>query len=191
MKIVEVESVRSSDYELARKAAGGDLEAFEILYSRHFQHVYALCLRITANPTEAEDLKQDVFVRLFQKIGTFRGESTFSTWLYRFTVNQVLTHFRKLKVRPEEPFDEEPQRGSNRIPGSSDQISVIDRITIDCAVAQLAPGYRKVFRLHDVEGYEHKEVAQILGISEGASKAQLHRARRKLRNLINQQAALN
>lgn len=191
MTIVELDSIRSSDYDLARKAAAGDLVAFEILYSRHFQRVYALCLRIVANPAEAEDLKQDVFVRLIQKIGTFRGESTFSTWLYRFTVNQVLTHFRKRRVRIEEPFENEPQCGSNRPRENTVQLSVIDRIALERAVASLAPGYRKVFRLHEIEGYEHKEVARILGISESASKAQLHRARLKLRRLIYPRTALN
>jgi|SRR5262245_54585692 len=191
MTIVELDCIRSSDYDLARKAAAGDLVAFEVLYSRHFQRVYALCLRIVANPAEAEDLRQDVFVRLIQKIGTFRGESTFSTWLYRFTVNQVLTHFRKRRVRIEEPIENEPQCELNRPRENAVQISVIDRIALERAVARLAPGYRKVFRLHDIEGYEHKEVARILGISEGASKAQLHRARLKLRKLINPRTALN
>src|SRR5215475_6127000 len=144
MTIVDLDSVRSSDYDLARKAAAGDLVAFEVLYSRHFERVYALCLRIVANPAEAEDLKQDVFVRLFQKIGTFRGESAFSTWLYRFTVNLVLTHFRKRKALTEEFFENRPEGRSNGMREISAQLSVIDRISIERAVARLAPGYRMV-----------------------------------------------
>jgi RNA polymerase sigma-70 factor (ECF subfamily) len=198
MSPVEVESARSFDIDfacdsvLASRAAAGEREAFAVLYRRHFKRVYSLCLRLTANPTDAEDLRQDVFVNLWRKIETFRGEAAFTTWLYRFTVNQVLMHWRKRRRRPEEALEEE-EFSTEAVPGTEDpkQMPIIDRIAIEAAVARLAPGYRDVFRLHLVEGYEHKEVAEILGISEGTSKSQLHKARLRLRSLMGQQAALN
>lgn len=198
MSPVEVESARpldddfASDCVLASRAAAGEREAFAVLYHRHSQRVYALCLRMTANAAEAEDLRQDVFVSLWRKIGTFRGKAAFSTWLYRFTVNQVLMHWRKRQAHPEEALGER-ELSTEAAPVAKDpkQRPIIDRIMIESAVGRLAPGSRNVFRLHDVEGYEHKEVARLLGISEGTSKSQLHRARLKLRSLIGQQAGLN
>jgi len=183
---VEATNVTASDYELAQAAARGDMEAFEALYERHHRRVYSLCLRMVANVTEAEDLTQEVFVQLFRKIGSFRGESAFTTWLHRLTVNQVLMHFRKRGVRLEQTTEEGEmqdvvQVGSER-PHS---MPVIDRIALDKAIAQLPPGYRAVFVLHDVEGHEHEEVAEILGVSVGTSKSQLHKARMKLRELLN------
>jgi RNA polymerase sigma-70 factor (ECF subfamily) len=198
MSQAEVESARSfddnfaSDYVLASRAAAGESEALAVLYRRHFKRVHSLCLRMTANATEAEDLRQEVFVSLWRKIGTFRGEAAFATWLHRFTVNQVLMYWRKRRARPERSLEEGglPAKVA-LVAGRPKHKSVIDRIMIERAVARLSPGYRNVFRLHDVEGYEHKEVARLLGISEGTSKSQLHRARLKLRSLIEQRAALN
>ena len=182
----------ASDFVLASRAAAGEREAFAVLYGRHFQRVYALCLRLMANPADAEDLRQEVFLKLWRKIGTFRGEAAFTTWLHRFTVNQVLMHWRKRQARPEEALEERAP-STKAAPGAEPpkQTPVIDRIAIGCAVARLAPGYRDVFRLHDVEGYEHKEVARLLGITESTSKSQLYRARLRLRSLIGRQAALN
>lgn len=181
-----------SDFELAQSAAGGDEGAFEALYRRHFRRVYALCLRMTANAAEAEDLTQDVFVNLFRKIGQFRGESAFTTWLHRFTVNQVLMHFRRRNARPElvTEGDETP---AQIVEGTEnpERPPIIDRLAIERAIAQLSPGYRTIFVLHDVEGYEHNEIAKMLNISEGTSKSQLHKARLKLRSLIRQQATRN
>lgn len=193
MSVAEIEQPQpAGDTELARKAAAGDAAAFEEIYRRHFRRVYALCLRMTTNATEAEDLTQEVFTHLYRKIGSFRGESAFTTWLHRMTVNQVLMHFRKRGVRLEQTTEEgetpvQIVRGTenpNRMP-------IIDRIALEKAIAQLSPGYRTVFVLHDVEGHEHEEIARMLGIAEGTSKSQLHKARLKLRNLIQQQAALN
>jgi RNA polymerase sigma-70 factor (ECF subfamily) len=182
----------ASDYVLASRAAAGEGEAFAVLYRRHFKRVHALCLRMTANAAEAEDLRQEVFVSLWRKIGTFRGEAAFTTWLHRFTVNQVLMYWRKRRARPEGSLEEGglPAKVA-LVAGRPKQTPVIDRIIIERAVASLPPGYRNVFKLYDVEGYEHKEVARLLGISEGTSKSQLHRARLKLRSLIGQRTALN
>jgi RNA polymerase sigma-70 factor (ECF subfamily) len=190
VSVAEVNKSQPSDFELAKKAAGGDGKAFEELYRRHYRRVYALTLRMMGNPTEAEDMTQDVFLQLFNKVGMFRGESAFTTWLHRMTVNQVLMHFRKKSTRSELLTDEgetpvQIVKGTEN-PGAA---PVIDRIGLENALKQLPPGYRTVFVLHDVEGYEHYEIAEMLGIAEGTSKSQLHKARLKLRQLIRQQAA--
>jgi RNA polymerase sigma-70 factor (ECF subfamily) len=192
MSVVEVEKTEPSDYELAQKSAGGDMSAFEDLYRRHFRRVYSLALRMTGKPEEAEDLTQETFTHLYKKIGSFRGESAFTTWLHRMTVNQVLMHFRKRKSRPEFTMDED-QTPVQIVQGTENQnrMPIVDKIILENAISKLPPGYRSVFVLHDVEGHEHGEVAKMLGISEGTSKSQLHKARLKLRGLIRQQAAFN
>ncbi len=177
-----------ADYALAQAAAEGDMQSFEQLYERHNRRVYSLCLRMTGNVQEAEDLAQEVFIQLFRKIGSFRGESAFTTWLHRLTVNQVLMHFRKRNVKLEQTTDDgetpiqivKGTENPNRMP-------VVDRIALDKAIAQLPPGYRTVFTLHDIEGHEHEEISRLLGCSVGTSKSQLHKARMKLRGLLRQQ----
>jgi RNA polymerase sigma-70 factor (ECF subfamily) len=178
----------ASDFALAQAAAGGEMAAFERLYERHHRRVYSLCLRMTQNPPEAEDLTQEVFIQLFRKIGSFRGESAFTTWLHRLTVNQVLMHFRKRSVK-DEKTTEEGETPEQIVPGTEhyDRMPVVDRIALDKAIAQLPRGYRTIFVLHDVEGYEHEEIATMLTLSIGTSKSQLHKARRKLRDLLRQQ----
>jgi RNA polymerase sigma-70 factor, ECF subfamily len=178
----------ASDHALAQSAAKGDMSAFEELYRRHHRRVYSLCLRMTQNVTEAEDLAQEAFVQLFRKIGSFRGESAFTTWLHRLTVNQVLMHFRKRSVR-DEKTTEEGETPDQIVLGTENPnaMPVVDRIALDKAIAQLPPGYRTVFVLHDVEGHEHEEIARMLGCSVGTSKSQLHKARMKLRGLLRQQ----
>jgi RNA polymerase sigma-70 factor (ECF subfamily) len=191
VSVAEVEKPQGpSDFELAQKSAAGDTAAFEELYHRHFRRVYALCLRMMGNPTEAEDMTQDVFVQLFNKIGMFRGESAFTTWLHRMTVNQVLMHFRKKSTRSELLTDE-GETPIQIVQGTANPNSmpVVDRIGLESALKQLPVGYRTVFVLHDIEGYEHYEIAGMLGIAEGTSKSQLHKARLKLRQLIRQQSA--
>ncbi len=192
MSLVEVEKTEPSDYDLAQKSSGGDMTAFEDLYRRHFRRVYSLALRMTGRPEEAEDLTQETFTHLYKKIGSFRGESAFTTWLHRMTVNQVLMHFRKRKSRPEFTMDED-QTPIQIVQGTENQnrMPIVDKIILENAISKLPPGYRNVFVLHDVEGHEHGEVAKMLGISEGTSKSQLHKARLKLRGLIRQQAAFN
>jgi RNA polymerase sigma-70 factor (ECF subfamily) len=180
-----------SDHALAQRAASGDLAAFEELYERHNRRVYSLCLRMTQNVAEAEDLAQEAFIQLFRKIGSFRGESAFTTWLHRLTVNQVLMHFRKRGVRLEQTTDD-GETPVQIVTGTANPnaMPVVDRIALDRAIGQLPLGYRTVFILHDVEGHEHEEIARMLGCSVGTSKSQLHKARMKLRMLLRQQKHL-
>ena len=173
------------DLQLARKIAGGDMQAFEELYDRYHRRVYTLCLRMTSNVAEAEDLAQEIFIHVYRKIGSFRGESAMMTWLHRVTVNKVLMHFRKNSVRRERTTADgespEPAPPASVIPS---QTLAVDRIALDRAIAQLPPGYRTAFILHDVEGYEHSEIARICGSAIGTSKSQLHKARKKLHELL-------
>jgi RNA polymerase sigma-70 factor (ECF subfamily) len=161
------------------------MQAFAELYRLHRRLVYGLCLRMTQDVAEAEDITQEVFVLLFRKVGGFRGEANFKTWLHRLTVNQVLMRFRKSKARREDPLEDgEAQTFETDGTVRPKASQLIDRITLEKALAQLPPGYRAAFILHDVEGYEHEEVAQILGCAVGTSKSQLHKARTKLRKLL-------
>ena len=179
----------AKDFELTQAAANGNMIAFEEIYNRHHRRVYSICLRMLQNATEAEDLTQDVFIQLHRKIGSFRGDSAFTTWLHRMTVNQVLMHFRKRNVKFEKTT-EEGETPVQIVSGTANPLKmpVVDKIAIEHAIEQLPPGYRNVFVLHDVEGYEHEEVARILGCSVGTSKSQLHKARIKLRKLLQKKA---
>jgi RNA polymerase sigma-70 factor, ECF subfamily len=171
------------------RAKQGDELAFQALYDRHKRRVYSLCLRMTANTAEAEDLTQEAFLQLYRKIGTFRGESAFSTWLHRLSVNVVLMHLRK-KNLPVVSLEETTQVGEEDTPKKdfgAEDLSLagsIDRLQLQRAVDNLPPGYRTIFVLHDIEGYEHNEIAGIVGCSIGNSKSQLHKARMKLRDLL-------
>jgi len=178
-----------SEAEAIERAKQGDAEAFQALYDRHRRRVYSLCLRMTANTAEAEDLAQEAFLQLFRKIGTFRGESAFSTWLHRLSVNVVLMHLRK-KSLPVVSLEETTQNTEENSPKKdfgAEDLSLagsIDRLQLQKAVESLPPGYRTIFVLHDVEGYEHNEIAGIVGCSIGNSKSQLHKARMKLRDIL-------
>lgn len=175
-----------------RRAQRGDPEAFERLYQLHKGRVYSLCLRMLGNTAAAEDMTQEAFLQLFRKIHTFRGESAFSTWLHRLAVNVVLMHLRRKslpQVSLEETTEtEEPGEGIKREPGAEDLVLAgsLDRLTLANAIEQLPQGYRLVFVLHDVEGYEHNEIAGMLNCSIGNSKSQLHKARLRLRDLLRQ-----
>ena len=180
-----------NEVEAIERAKLGDGEAFQALYDRHKRRVYSLCLRMTANTAEAEDLTQEAFLQLYRKIATFRGESAFSTWLHRLTVNLVLMHLRKKGlnlVSLEETINPSEDDAPKRDFGSRDlQLTgSVDRVALERAVASLPPGYRMVFVLHDVEGFEHNEIATMLECSTGNSKSQLHKARLKLRELLRQ-----
>ncbi len=185
-----------SEAQAIERAKQGDAEAFQVLYDLHKRRVYSLCLRMTSNTAEAEDLAQEAFLQLFRKIGTFRGESAFSTWLHRLSVNVVLMHLRK-KGLPVVSLEETTQgsSGEEDTPkkdfGAEDVALAgsIDRLQLQRAVESLPPGYRTIFVLHDVEGYEHNEIATIVGCSIGNSKSQLHKARMKLRDLLKMQRA--
>lgn len=180
---------KDSDFDLARRAAAGDMVAFEELYQRHHRRVYSICLRMLQSPSEAEDLTQDVFIQLYRKIGSFRGDSAFTTWLHRMAVNQVLMHFRKKAVKLEKTT-EEGETPVQIVSGSDNprKMQIVDKIALENAIDQLPDGYKKVFVLHDIEGYEHEEVARLLGCSVGTSKSQLHKARLKLRKLLQKKA---
>ncbi len=177
-----------SEAEAIERAKQGDAQAFEILYNLHKRRVYSLCLRMTANTAAAEDLTQEAFLQLYRKIGTFRGESAFSTWLHRMAVNVVLMQLRKkgLPVVPLEDTVETEEETPRKELGALDPALAgsIDRLQLKRAVETLPPGYRMIFLLHDVEGYEHNEIAGMVGCSIGNSKSQLHKARMKLRELL-------
>jgi RNA polymerase sigma-70 factor (ECF subfamily) len=179
-----------TEAEAIRLAQAGDAPAFEFLYRLHGRRVYALCLRMMNNPSDAEDLMQEAFLQLFRKIGTFRGESAFSTWLHRLAVNIVLMRLRKRRLQEvslEETQEPTEENGPKKDFRSQDQnlAGSIDRVILERAIEGLPPGYRIIFVLHDVEGYEHNEIAEMLGCSVGNSKSQLHKARLQLRDQLN------
>jgi RNA polymerase sigma-70 factor (ECF subfamily) len=186
---VNTDVSKKADFDLTTAAATGDMAAFEELYQRHHRRVYSICLRMLQNASEAEDLTQDVFIQLYRKVGSFRGDSAFTTWLHRLTVNQVLMHFRKRNVRFEKTT-EEGETPVQIVSGTENpfRMPIVDKIALDIAIAQLPEGYKNVFVLHDVEGFEHEEVAKILGCSVGTSKSQLHKARLKMRKLLKKKA---
>ena len=178
---------------LVRRAQQGDTEAFGTLFHMHRSRVYSLCLRMTRNVAEAEDLTQEAFLQVFRKLPTFRGDSALSTWMYRVAVNTVLMYFRK-RGRPQFSIDEEPNGNDNgkskkRDYGATDfQLSgCVDRIALARAIRELPHGYRTIFLLHEVEGYEHREIARLLKCSVGNSKSQLHKARLRMRELLTAQ----
>jgi RNA polymerase sigma-70 factor, ECF subfamily len=167
--------------DLVRRAQQGDQAAFRALYGEHVGRVYALCLRLTTDRAEAEELTQDAFIRAWERLASFRGDSAFSSWLYRLTVNVVFMSRRTARRRAlrvvsaedpaaVEPFGREPPAGLG--------------LDLERAVARLPPGAREVFVLHDVEGYRHGEIVELTGIAVGTSKAQLFRARRLLREML-------
>jgi RNA polymerase sigma factor, sigma-70 family len=175
----------SGDSDVAR-AASGDRNAFERLYRDHVNRVYSLCVRMVSDRERAEELTQDVFVRAWEKLHLFRGESSFSTWLHRLTVNLVL-NVRKSDGRQRSRFEENDDEsgGMDALPGVvGAPLAPGDMLDLEDAVKQLPPGARRVFVLHDVEGFKHEEIAEMLGVTSGATKAQLHRARLLLREAL-------
>jgi RNA polymerase sigma-70 factor (ECF subfamily) len=159
---------------------------FQELYQTHHRRVYSTCLRMTRDTSEAEDLTQEIFVHLFRALGSFRGESAFTTWLHRLTVNHVLMHFRKRKVRTVTTEDGEPPAQALAASHDHKRTTIVDRILLSEVISKLPDGYREALILHDIEGFEHKEIAQMCGRTEGTSKSQLYKARRALRALITQ-----
>jgi len=179
---------RKSDAELVRMAQQGNGDAFATLFHSHKGKVYSICLRMTGNTAEAEDLTEDAFLQVFRKLASFRGDSAFSTWLYRVTVNTVLMHFRKRGLkqisldepvnRPAGPQKREHGKIDDRLSGS------LDRIDLARALQELPTGYRTIFLLHEIDGYEHHEIAELLRCSVGNSKSQLHKAKVRMRDLL-------
>jgi RNA polymerase sigma-70 factor (ECF subfamily) len=185
-----IASEKLSEVEAIRRARNGDRSVFEYLYRLHSRRVYALCLRMVGNTAEAEDLTQEAFLLLLRKIHTFRGESAFSTWLHRLAVNLVLMRLRKKSppiVSIEATPDPDDETFSPSIDiGAPDLLleGSVDRINLERCIQQLPAGYRTIFVLHDIQGYEHNEIAEILGRSVGDSKSQLHKARTRLREQL-------
>jgi RNA polymerase sigma-70 factor (ECF subfamily) len=169
-------------------AAAGDRRAFERLYRTHVNRVFALCARMSGDRTLAEELTQDVFVRCWERLGSFRGESAFGTWLFRLAVNVVL-NARKSASRDRARFGTGPDEHDDDDKAAWDPparpVTPGTAVDLESAIAGLPPGARRVFTLHDVEGYRHEEIAEMLGITSGGSKAQLHRARLLLRGALN------
>jgi RNA polymerase sigma-70 factor, ECF subfamily len=175
------------------RAQAGDHHAFAQLYALHKRRIYSLCLRMVGNIAEAEDLTQEAFLQLHRKIATFRGDSAFSTWLHRLAINVVLMQLRKKGlslISLDEAMEPAPEEGPGRSFGAPDLTlaGAIDRLALERAVADLPAGYRLIFILHDVEGFEHNEIAAMLDCSIGNSKSQLHKARLKLREALRSNA---
>jgi RNA polymerase sigma-70 factor (ECF subfamily) len=168
-----------------RQLTDGDQRDFHELYLKYHHRIYSTCLRMTRNVSEAEDLTQDVFIKLFRTLRSFRGESAFTTWLHRLTVNHVLMHFRRRKVRPE-LIDYNEESLTNFAAGGMDpkRMKIVDRILLSEVIAKLPVGYRQAIILHDIEGLDHKEIAERRGKSIGTSKSQLQKGRVMLRKLI-------
>jgi RNA polymerase sigma-70 factor (ECF subfamily) len=180
-----------TEAEAIRRAQEGDAAAFESLYRLHSGRVYALCLSMMrGNAAEAEDLTQEAFLQLFRKIDTFRAESAFSTWLHRLTFNIVLMRLRRKTIAGislEEVNDPTEETSELRKEFGAPDLrlsGLVDRVNLQRAADQLPAGYRSIFLLHDVNGYEHNEIAHMLGCSIGNSKSQLHKARVSLRRLL-------
>jgi RNA polymerase sigma-70 factor, ECF subfamily len=179
---------KAKEAEAIERAKQGDEAAFEVLYQLHKRRVYSLCLRMVSNPAQAEDLAQEAFLQLFRKISTFRGESAFSTWLHRMTVNVVLMNLRRKGlplVSLEETLETDEETPRKEFGAQDLKLTgSIDRLQLQRAIEKLPPGYKTVFVLHDVEGFEHNEIAEMVGCSIGNSKSQLHKARLKLRDAL-------
>jgi RNA polymerase sigma-70 factor (ECF subfamily) len=183
---------RSHSDDVLARALAGDPDAFSELYLLHKKRVFSVCLRIVRDFSLAEDLTQETFLQLHRKLSSFRGESLFTTWLHRMTVNIVLMSLRK-GVLPVVSLDQmmtgipEGQSGIGFAACDRTQTGVVDRVTIERALDTLAPGYRRFFLLHDVQGLGHREIASMEGCSQGTSKSQLHKARRALRSALSAQ----
>jgi len=180
---------RLVEAETIRLAQAGDVAAFETLYGLHKRRVYSLCRRMSGNEAEAEDLAQEVFLLVFRKLVNFRGQSAFSTWLHRVTVNVVLMRFRKkglMAVSLQELLDPAEGETAKSDFGHRDEVlaGAVDRVVMERAIEDLPPGYRTVFVLFDIEGYEHNEIAAMLGCTIGNTKSQLHKARMKMRAIL-------
>lgn len=174
------------DKALATLAANGSAAAFDQIYSRHRGFVYSIALRMTGNAADAEDLTQESFISVFRRVSSFKGEASFTTWLYRIVVNQVKMHFRYRRSRPEiqtsngEILDLSLEMARCTDPGAQ----LIEGLAIEKAMLMLPPGYRTAFILHDIEGYNHGEAARMSGHTVGTSKSQLHKARASLKAML-------
>ena len=177
-------STQADDSADVALAAAGDRRAFERLYRMHVNRVFTLCARMCGSRTRGEELTQDVFVRVWEKLPQFRGDAAFSTWIHRVAVNVVLTD-RKNEVRNRKRLvEDDSEGGQSLIERASSTPRYGDTMDLTAAMSLLPPGAKKIFVLHDVEGYKHEEIADMCGITAGGSKAQLHRARLLLREAL-------
>ena len=182
--------VNSIGFDLLRRAQQGDADAFATLFETHKMRIYSLCLRMTKNATEAEDLVQDTFLHVFRKLATFRGDSALSTWLYRIAVNTVLMHYRRMSP------DRVSLDDTSRSPESAKLVrreygtqdgrleTSVSRVALTRAISELPEGYRAIYILHEVQGHLHREIATLLGCSVGTSKSQLYKAKLRIRELL-------
>lgn len=189
MPATKINGRDDSQLRLVRRAQAGDEQAFATLFQQHKNRVYSVCLLMTKDVAEAEDLTQEAFLQVFRMVGSFRGEAAFSTWLYRVAVNTVLMKLRRRKSPPTVSMDEPVNSDSpslHRDFGKEDLdlAGVVDRIALRRALQELPAGCRTIFALHEVEGYQHHEIAQLLDCSIGNSKSQLHKAKLKMRDLL-------
>ena len=173
--------VRTADLELAGRIRSGDGTAFEALYQQHASRLYTLAYRMAGTANDADDLLQDIFLLAYRKVGSYRGESSLGTWLYRLAMNHCLDVLRNRQTRMGQLTDsmDEPEAAPVAAPGPA--LSTVSRIDLERAIEALPPACRAAFLLHDVEGFGHQEVADILGVSEGTSKSQVHKARLRIR----------
>ena len=180
---------RDEQLDLVRRAQAGDEQAVAAMFNQHKSRVYSVCLLMTRDVTEAEDLTQEAFLQVFRTVKSFRGEAAFSTWLYRIAVNTVLMKLRRRKspvmVSLDEPVaPESPSLHRDLGKRDPDLAGVVDRIALRRAIQELPQGCRVIFDLHEVEGFQHNEIAERLNCSIGNSKSQLHKAKLKLRDLL-------
>ncbi len=178
-------SVRQDDLALAERCRQGELGAFEELYRAHSGRLYSVTLRMVGNPADADDLLQEIFLSAHRKLESFRGESSLGTWLYRLAVNLCLDYLRSRtgrNIQVTDPLDDEPGLADSAGRGLADR--VVAHMDLERALAQLPAGCRTAFVLHDIQGLEHREVGEIMGIAEGTSKSQVHKARLRLRSLL-------
>jgi RNA polymerase sigma-70 factor (ECF subfamily) len=178
-----------SQLRLVRRAQAGDEQAFATLFQQHKNRVYTVCLLMTKDVTEAEDLTQEAFLQVFRTVGSFRGEAAFSTWLHRVAVNTVLMKLRRRKslctISLDEPVSSELPSLHRDLGKNDPELSgVVDRIALRRALQELPKGCRTIFALHEFEGYQHHEIAELLDCSIGTSKSQLHKAKLKMRALL-------
>ncbi len=183
---VGADETRVADVAVVEGCRQGDPHAFEAFYRRHAGRIYGLVCRMIGNPADGEDLLQDIFLQAYRKLEAFKGDATLATWLYRLAVNRCLDYLRSKTgrlIRLTDPLDPDDEPAAAPGWGGGAGLAVT-RIDLERAIAQLPPGYRAAFLLHDVEGFEHHEVASILGVADGTSKSQVHKARLRLRAIL-------
>jgi RNA polymerase sigma-70 factor, ECF subfamily len=188
--LLSAEQTRNdSEWGLVQRAQVGDEQAFAKLYHLHKKHVYSVCLRMTRHEADAEDMTQEAFLQAFRNVKSFRGDSAFPTWLHRIAVNTVLMKMRSRKSQPfmslDDPVSTESASLKREVGRADPSLSrIADRIVLGRAIEDLPKGYRHIFNLHEVEGYQHREIAQLLQCSVGTSKSQLYKAKMKMRHLL-------